>query len=137
MTKIKKNFEIDMVPVAKGRPRFSKLGHAITPENTRIAENLLGWNARIAMRGDKPLCGPIDVEILFSFTKPSSWSKKKITETVDHVSKPDLDNLIKLVLDALNGIVWADDKQIRSLRAHKQYSDKDHISINVEAVKND
>lgn len=41
-------------------------------------------------------------------------------ERVPHEKKPDLDNLAKSVLDALNGIVWRDDAQVASLSMSKQ-----------------
>lgn len=50
------------------------------------------------------------------------------------VVKSDIDNYIKALFDALNGVVWQDDKQIVDLSAHKFYSDKPRIEIEVEPV---
>ncbi len=52
-----------------------------------------------------------------------SWSKKKKNEMVGRskVTKPDIDNLIKTVLDACNGHVWKDDNQITEITSSKRY----------------
>lgn len=56
---------------------------------------------------------------------PSSWSKKRKNNYLNefHLVKPDLDNLVKYYLDCMNGIVFADDKQIVELAASKEYCD--------------
>jgi Holliday junction resolvase RusA-like endonuclease len=50
-------------------------------------------------------------------------------------SRPDTDNYIKSVQDALNGIVWKDDSQVVALIADKWYSDKPRIEIDVREVE--
>jgi Holliday junction resolvase RusA-like endonuclease len=45
--------------------------------------------------------------------------------------KPDIDNLVKLVFDAMNRIVWMDDKQVSSLITKKVYSEKSKVSVKV------
>lgn len=50
------------------------------------------------------------------------------------VIKSDIDNYIKALFDSLNGIVWQDDRQIVDLIAHKYYSDKPRIEIEVEPL---
>ncbi len=71
-------------PQGKGRPRFGK-GRTYTPEKTKNYENDLKWIAKSAMRGLKPLQGPLKVSVHASF-KAKKWSP--------HTSKPDLDNLV-------------------------------------------
>jgi Holliday junction resolvase RusA-like endonuclease len=51
-----------------------------------------------------------------------------------HTSRPDLDNLIKTVLDALNGIAYTDDKQIVRLGATKAYGTDPKILISIRAA---
>ena len=50
---------------------------------------------------------------------------------VKHTVKPDIDNLTKAVLDALNGLAWYDDAQIVELNASKTYVEDPHILINI------
>lgn len=77
---------------------------------------------------------PIEIKILFYMQVPSSYSLKKQKEMMDqpHVKRPDIDNLIKFILDAMNGIILKDDSMIFSLQARKCYGDpKTIVNINV------
>lgn len=110
-------FEAPILPVAKGRPRFTRLGHAFTPEKTRRFERDIATLARAAMAkaGAKKLEGrPFSTSMFFYYAPPKSWTKKKLLElnqkgTMLKATKPDLDNLEKAILDAMNGIVYDDD----------------------------
>ena len=60
--------------------------------------------------------------------------KKKIdmqAGIIKHTVKPDLDNLTKAVLDALNDVAWYDDSQIVQLNVSKQYNGKSYIHITI------
>ena len=114
-------------PKAKGRPRFGK-GNAYTPETTRAAEQALGWTAKQLMVGRELLEGPLQVTI-------HAWIKTpKRSKLIHAITKPDADNLAKLVCDALNGIVWHDDRQIVDLRVTKNYSAEPRTVINIEPI---
>lgn len=67
---------------------------------------------------------PLSVSFLFSFPLPTSWSlkKKKVIAKHRYVKTPDIDNIIKFYLDSFNKLLYADDKQISSLSAVKQWS---------------
>ncbi len=115
-------------PTGKGRPRFSrKSGHAYTPEKTRTYEDNLAYIAQAAMHGRELYSGPLSVYVLAIFPVPASWSNKKraqaLAGSVRPTCKPDADNLLK-VLDAFNGIVWHDDKQIVNASILKRYGEK-------------
>ena len=70
--------------------------------------------------------GPIKVIMSFQMPVPESFTKRRKQAIMDgdnrHTSRPDLDNLAKAVLDALNGIAFKDDSQISSMRLAKYYS---------------
>ena len=53
---------------------------------------------------------------------------------ISHTKKPDLDNLVKLVLDAYNGVLYDDDSQIISLSLSKMYSSTPGIEINITEI---
>lgn len=120
-------------PIAKGRPRF-KDGYNYTPELTRDAEESMQWEMRQACA--TPLEGPLALSMTFSFRRPEGWPKAQRDE-VDNgkqpwrPGRPDLDNLIKLVQDAGNGILWRDDAQIVRLEAIKVYGPENETVINV------
>lgn len=81
----------------------------------------------------------LKVEIGFFMPIPKSWSKgkrlKAENENTPHISRPDLDNLAKFVLDSLNGVVWTDDAQIYNLCARKVYSPNPRTVINVDFME--
>ena len=54
---------------------------------------------------------------------------------LNHVVKPDLDNLVKAVLDALNDLAWHDDAQIIELHVSKKYVESPNIHINITEIE--
>ena len=110
-------------PFAKQRPRHRKNGHTYTPKDTIAATNAVSLEASLEMCGDAPIDGPVFVAIEFIFSPPPSWSEKKKQAHYDtpHIQRPDLDNLEKLVLDGLNGVVFLDDCQVAELSSIKRW----------------
>jgi Holliday junction resolvase RusA-like endonuclease len=62
---------------------------------------------------------------------PASWSKKRreASKGLHHISRPDVDNYAKAVLDACNGVLYLDDSQIADLHASKKYSDVPRVEV--------
>ena len=116
--------ELDGAPVAKARARFGK-GRAYTPAATRHFEHSLAWAAKAAMAGRKPFTGAVKIVARFELPIPTSWPVRKradaIAGEVHPAAKPDLDNFVKAALDAINGIVIADDAQVVEVAAKKVY----------------
>lgn len=112
--------------IGKGRPRFSrKAGRAYTPEATASAEAEIRWLLRKHMAP----CfeGPIQLLVEVQYRRPKSAPKSRVLPCV----KPDLSNVVKLIEDAANGILFKDDAQIVSLLATKSYGDKDLVLLQV------
>lgn len=65
----------------------------------------------------QPLSGPLHLTLYFGMVKPKSRDRARPLPD----SKPDFDNLTKLVCDALNGIVWMDDAQVTDCIVKKRY----------------
>ncbi len=124
---------IPMEPVAKGRPRMTKTGHAYTPQKTRSAEaELKWWAAKEAGARRLPLFdGPVGLSVAFIFPRPKTVKRKW------HTVKPDVDNPCKLLMDSLNGIVWRDDSQVCELTARKSYGDTGMIRLTVWPLDQD
>lgn len=128
------------VPVAKGRPRTTRTGHVFTPAKTRAAEEAfrLGVLSQLKPTDDGAIAGPLRVTLAFTLPIPASWSKRDKAEALAGqtfpVGRPDLDNLVKLATDALNGVLWADDSQIVSLTATKAYGEQARTRIAVEPL---
>ena len=109
-------FTIPGQPLPKQRPRFSQ-GHAYTSKATHAAE------ARVASAFVEhgypmgpPLTGPVKFVARY-------YRKNNVTA--------DLDNCVKLSTDALNGLAWVDDKQIKSIRAD-MHVDRDNPRTEIE-----
>lgn len=132
-----KQLTIDGVPVAKGRPRFSRYG-AYTPKKTQEYEEYVKmcWLAKYG--SIQPSEQSLEVNVVFYLPMPKSVNKKQRAEMLDgrikHTKKPDIDNLIKSVLDALNGIAYSDDSKIIRVAAEKQYSEKPRTELIIKEV---
>ena len=112
--------EIPIAPVPKGRPRMTRAGHAYTPAKTREAEaTIKEWLAFRLPRGWEPYTCAITVELVCYMKKP------KTNKMEYPIGRPDLDNLVKTITDASNGLVWRDDSQIVELHAHKDWTDRE------------
>lgn len=129
------NFSILGTPTGKGRPRFYR-GRAVTPKKTRDYEALVRHEAQQALEHMVQLPNfeaPCEVSIDVYYTVPKSYTKKQrlqIAESgawVVRPSKPDLDNIVKSVLDGMNGIVFRDDVQVVSLRAKKHWCEGEEL----------
>lgn len=132
------NMTFEIEPVEQARPRATRFGNGVRlydPKKVAKYKRNLGYLAKIQF-GHKPISKPINIEIKFYRELQKSISKKERVKRLSHahrpIVKPDLDNYIKSTLDALNGIIWADDNLIVDLTAHKYYSDKPRIELEVE-----
>jgi Holliday junction resolvase RusA-like endonuclease len=129
--------ELPGEPRGKGRPRFAR-GHVYTPDKTRRYESDLKMLAKVAMRGAKPIEGPLRVEVTAAFSIPSSWPKAKrdkaLMGAIKPTCRPDGDNIFKAAADALNGVAWLDDAQIVTATIVKKYSTSPRLTIQVEQM---
>lgn len=125
----------------KGRPRFARRGkfvQAYSDEKTANAETWVRACAVDRMAGAPPFQGPLQVHIAIDVVPPASWSQKKralaLVRATAPTGKPDLDNCVKLIADALNGLVWQDDKQIVRLVAEKRYAPVAQTVLHVREI---
>lgn len=119
-------------PQGKGRAKVSTRGgfaRAYTPEKTAAYENLI----KLAYGSNPKLEGSIAVTILAYYIIPKSFNKSKqdlaISGKIRPTTKPDADNIAKVVCDALNKIAYNDDSQIVSLSVMKSYSQIPKVEI--------
>jgi len=124
----------------KGRPRFAKRGafvRVFTDDKTESAEN---WVKACAIQqiGQPCLVGPLRISVDIGVSIPASWSKKKQDQArlrlIHPTGKPDFDNSLKLLADALNKIIWKDDSQIVSAAVQKFYTDEPATALTVWAL---
>ena len=117
-------FSVEGDPVGKQRPRFTKTGRTYTPKKTSDYESKISSAALSAMCPQLPLETPVAVYIYINHAIPVSYSKKRkeaCLNRLERPKKPDLDNVAKAYLDAMNGIVYKDDVQVVSLHVTKRY----------------
>ena len=139
---MKVKFTVLGEPTGKGRPRFAREGPYVktyTPEQTISYENLIQLEYRRQCRNHKFEDGtPLDVRILAYYGIPKSKSKKMQKQMEEHIvrptKKPDADNIIKVVLDALNKVAYHDDTQIVDLQIRRFYSRDPKILITIQDV---
>lgn len=110
-------------PIPKGRPKFTRMGHAYTPEKTRDYEELIREYYRLHTEDFYE--DAIQIKLTFLMPIPKSTTKRvcRLIEAGVHkfTKKPDIDNLMKAVLDALNGVAFDDDSLITKITADKKY----------------
>lgn len=130
------DFTIPMRPVPKARARVTKRGFTYTPKRTADAEKVVANYARQYIKA--PLEGPVAMVLEFVYAVSASWPKKKKEDALSGrlcmITHPDLDNICKLIIDALNGIGYNDDQQIIQIKASKKYGECNQIFIAIEEI---
>lgn len=135
-------FTIPGEPKGKARPRVftNKAGksQAVTPQDTLNYENLVRWTFT-SMEGTRKLEGEIEAKIVAMYSMPKSMTKKN-RQLVDEgklhpTKKPDLDNVAKIILDALNKLAFDDDSQVVKLVVEKHFSDNPRVEVRLEELK--
>lgn len=91
----------------------------------------------IMSHGPKYLC-PVSVSINAAFAIPKAWSKKKkkraLGGEVLYTRRPDIDNIVKFYLDALNGYAYKDDSCVAIIDAGKFYAPEAYVEIKIEPL---
>lgn len=127
-------FEIpaESVPFARAGSNGSR---RFTPAPQAAFMRAVGLYASRAMAGAAPLTGPVKVCIRATYEWPTSWSAKRRAGARWKDTKPDADNAAKLLCDAMNKIVYADDAQISSLTVQKVYGEAARVVVSVQSLE--
>jgi Holliday junction resolvase RusA-like endonuclease len=126
-------------PVGKGRPRFAKRGNFVstyTPQKTKTYEDEIRLMAKAAMGSSEPLETPVTVAIYIRVGIPVSYTKQMKKYALEGIlkptKKPDADNVLKCFLDAMNGIVYLDDKQVVNIHLTKVFAETPAVEVMVK-----
>ena len=114
-------------PVAQGRGRIVKRGKFYgikDPEKSAEYKRTLAILAQ-EHRPQRPIEGPVYIFLGFRYARPASRKKTEFWK----VTTPDIDNLEKAILDALNGIMWIDDKQVVAVSKFKFYAETPGVDV--------
>ena len=125
-------------PVGKGRPKFARRGNFVstyTPTKTRDYETIIKEAAQKAMGSNDLLETPVTVAIHITVPIPKSHSIKRIKACLSGserpIKKPDIDNIAKCFLDAMNEVVYLDDTQVLTLHITKVYGTVGMVEVMV------
>lgn len=122
-------------PVPAGRPRFTRTGHAYDPKKSHVYKRMVTQEAKLQYKGPMLEHKALRVEIKVYRPIQTSISKlkhKRRAEGLERpIVKPDTSNYVKLIEDALTGVIWEDDNLIADLTASKYYSDDPRIEVTV------
>lgn len=120
----------------KARPRVCR-GHAFTPKETVEYEKLV--RECYKEQDGRYLEGSVKAFITAYYKIPKSYSKKRVQAIRNCLErptkKPDIDNIVKIVLDSLNGIAFKDDSQVVELSTIKHYTEEEErIEFNLKEI---
>lgn len=111
---------VDVTPIPWRRPAQGRAGRRFTAPTLRAYRDEISWALKLGTVGRSPTTELVAVSIVF------------------HTNRGDLDNLAKVILDAGNGIVWADDRQVVELHVYRRRlatgAKRDPIWVRAETV---
>ena len=127
-------FEVPGKVIGKGRPRLnSYTGVVYTPTRTKDYESLVEQYFLLKYPRFKILEGRIKVNIIAYFSIPKTTKKTEILDNnISPTKKPDIDNIVKVVLDSMNKFAFRDDNQITKLEVEKKYALEDKVYVKIE-----
>ena len=139
MSNLEISFWVPGVPEGKARPRFTKDGHVYTPQKTVDYQRKIAtyyWQALTKAHETlttEAKAAYVEVDIQARFPVPVTDSKtvqlQKLSGRVRPKAKPDLDNIAKAVLDALNDFACRDDSQVVKLTVEKIFASEPGVWV--------
>lgn len=133
------SFTVPGIARGKGRPRVARRGAHIalyTDAKTASYEGLVSMAAQSALAGRPPLTGPLILTMLVRITPPQSISKSArqamLAGQYGPTKRPDIDNVVKAVLDGCNGIAFQDDKQVVEIHAAKIFAEIAGVDVTLK-----
>ena len=132
---------IPIEPKPQPRPRVTargKFAHAYEPASITLYKRMVAATYQKHFGQIDPTPKPVAIDVVFYRPIQKSLSKREHARRVngEHlpVVKPDVDNYVKAVLDALNGVAFKDDSQIIKLKAQKLYSENPRTEIEMTEI---
>lgn len=123
------------LPVSQARPRFARLPNGVrtynTPEVTNYRALVQMCAAQAEGKPKKPWDCPLAMSIHVFVPRPKSRPKRE--QFPDR--KPDLDNLAKLLCDALEGIIYTNDSRVITLLTQKSYDANPRVTVDIAPVE--
>ena len=134
---MKYQFEVPGKIVGKERPRVNMYtGRVYTPWKTKYYEIFIQQYFKMKYPRYEMLEGRLSINIIAYLKIPKSTSKAKVEEMLENkispTKKPDVDNIAKSILDAMNNFVFKDDNQVSKISVEKRFALEEKAVIEVE-----
>ena len=115
-------FRVDGKPIPQGSMKVIH-GNIIHSQGSALAawRSAVGLSAKYA--GAKPHADPVEIRLIFIMTRPRTVTR------LEPSVPPDLDKLVRAVLDGLTAIAYRDDAQVTTLTATKEYGDRPGVQV--------
>jgi Holliday junction resolvase RusA-like endonuclease len=133
---MRQEFWISTIPTGQARPRFYRRGNFV---GTYDAKESRGYKLDIKYQvmdaHPVKMQGPLTMTVDFMMPRPKAhYGSKGLKKDAPHYheKKPDIDNLIKALLDSVSGILFDNDSQISVLLATKKYSEVVGIKLYIQ-----
>ena len=133
-------FTIMTEPVAQGRPRATTINGQVRMYDPKKSRDFKRYVSAVAAKFAPAslLEGPLQLEVKVYKPSLKSFSKKKALAAekglLRPTTKPDVDNYVKGVKDALNKVIWNDDSQVVDLKVSKWYSEKPRVEVIIKEL---
>ena len=125
-------FEIPGWPRAKQSARAVRTANGIRFFQPPEVENYHGRVFALAASVlEVPFDSAISLKISVVLRTPASWSKARKAVLNRATTRPDLDNVVKAIMDGLNGVAWVDDRQVVQLNVEKHYGNRDVVIVEI------
>ena len=130
-------FEVEGTIIGKERPRVNLYtGQIYTPGRTKDYEELIRQYFIIKYPKHKIIESRVNIEIVAFMKIPKGTSKTKcekmLAGEISPTRKPDIDNIAKSILDAMNKFVIKDDNQVSKISVEKKYGETEKVYVKVE-----
>lgn len=124
-------FEVPGKVRGKGRPRFMRNGHTYTDKNTTVYEKLIQTSYLKHTNYISQKSVRISMYICFAPNKTDTKKNRliKLLNKLWPSKKPDIDNVIKVVLDALNKVAYSDDTQVNEIHVIRHWCEEEKLVI--------
>lgn len=127
-------------PVAQARPRATTINGRVKMYDPKKSSEYKNYIRLVASQHapKELLDGPLQLDVKIYKPTLKSFSKKRKALAEQGIlrptTKPDVDNYVKAIKDALKNVIWKDDSQVVDLQVSKYYSEKPRIEVKIEQI---
>jgi len=127
-------------PIAQARPKATTINGHVRMYDPKKSRDFKDYVKLVASENAPRslLEGPLSMRVQIFRPTPKSFSKRKTAQAeageIRPITKPDVDNYIKAIKDALKNVIWKDDSQVVQLIASKWYSERPRVEVLISPI---